>query len=57
VQEESKLTESDVEFLIGLARQEAELIDRLQEALKRNDTLLALHLAREVCGLPEEQAQ
>ena len=57
MQEESKLTESDVEFLVGLAREHAELIDRLQEALQRNDTLLALELAREVCGMPKEQAQ
>lgn len=52
-----ELTESEVEFLIDLAREQAQLVDQLQEALERNDTLRALELAREICGMPKETAQ
>jgi hypothetical protein len=54
---EAELSESDLALICDIARRRAALIDQLQEALERNDTLLALELAREVCGMPQEAAQ
>ena len=48
------LTDTDLEAILDIADRRAELIDQLQDALERDDTLAALELARRVCGLTEK---
>jgi hypothetical protein len=48
------LTADDIDFLIGVGRREAELLDQLQERLEQNDERGALVIARELCGLEKK---
>jgi hypothetical protein len=51
------LTDRDLEEIISIAMRRAKLVDDLTEALKKCDSLKALELARQVCGLPQEKPQ
>lgn len=52
---EDQLTEAQALKWVAIGRARMELIGRMRKALEIGDTLAALRLAREVCGLPAEE--
>jgi len=52
----AKLTRGDADAIVEIARQRAELLRRVQEALLATDEPTAVRLMRQYCGIdPEEE--
>jgi hypothetical protein len=51
------LSNDDLDLLTELAMHHARLVQRLRDALEAEDTMRALELAREVCGMTEEETE
>lgn len=52
-----QLTRADVELIIKIAQERAELVNELKAALQRDDLGRVINLARLLCGMPEEMTQ
>ena len=53
-----KLTHGDADAIVDIARQRAELLQRVQDALLADDQATAVRLMRQYCGIdPEEESK
>ena len=54
----AKLTKGDADAIVEIARQRAELLGRVEDALRGQDEVTAVRLMRQYCGIdPEEEPQ
>jgi hypothetical protein len=51
------LSSVDLDLLVQIASRQVELLACLRKALEAGDTLLALDLARELCGMGEGETE
>ena len=51
-QNSPQFSESDIDFIVRLAKQRAALVKQLKRALEENKAGEVWRLARELCGLP-----
>lgn len=52
-----EMTESDLDFIIKIAKRDAALIRQMKAAYLKAETAQVLDLVRELCGIPEDQKQ